>query len=312
VAVHLSEWRDAQRLLAAIAAAVLVHVGLYFGIPFLTSLDTAPLPDYGPIVVTLEEPLAAVEPPPRPPAPVPRPTPAPAARPALAPAVRPAPAPGPAASAAAAPKLAVDAGAARAPARAPGASAFQQSGATTGTSAGPLTDVRASPPKVDVPVQPSAPAYGSGLQRKGEAVIVSERQTAGSTGALDIPKLDQSPAAAPTGGTGTAAATGSGTSAGAAGDIEWENPDAAKGREPRSNPQVELSDEVRKQSLLPPEVTVVITVDENGVVSSAAMVRTSGIRAFDNACIAAVYRVRFSAAPGAAPITGRWTFRIVR
>jgi TonB family protein len=311
VAVHLSEWRDAQRLLAAIAAAVLVHVGLYFGIPFLTSLDTAPLPDYGPIVVTLEEPLAAVEPPPRPPAPVPRPTPAPAARPAPAPAVRPAPAPGPAASAAAAPKLAVDAGAARAPARAPGASAFQQSGATTGTSAGAATaSIVAGPPPVTLPAgRPSA--SGSGEQRSGEAVLLTGRSAAGS-GTIDIPKLDQSLAAAPTGGTGTAAATGSGTSAGAAGDIEWENPDAAKGREPRSNPQVELSDEVRKQSLLPPEVTVVITVDENGVVSSAAMVRTSGIRAFDNACIAAVYRVRFSAAPGAAPITGRWTFRIVR
>ena len=59
-------------------------------------------------------------------------------------------------------------------------------------------------------------------------------------------------------------------------------------------------------------MTVLITVDADGVVSTASMAKTSGIIEVDEACLAAVRRVRFPAAPGAAPISGRWTFRIKR
>ena len=61
--MQLSERRDTQRMAAAVFAAVLVHAGLFVGIPYLTSLDTAPLPDYGPVVVRVEMPEAVLEPP---------------------------------------------------------------------------------------------------------------------------------------------------------------------------------------------------------------------------------------------------------
>jgi len=311
--VQVSERRDAQRLAVALAAAVVVHVGLYFAVPFLASLDTGPLPDYGPIVVTLEEPAAALESPPPMEAPkptpapqqelAPPPVPAPAAKPAPAPAIRTAPA-----TAAAAPKLAVDAGAAPVATRAPSASAFRQSGAATGTSAGKATaSIVPGPPPVTLPAVGST-TPGSGEQRSGEGVLLSGRPAAGS-GTLDTRKLDSS-LASPAAGTAAAATRTSGSATGPV--IAWDNPSAAKGRDPRSDPVVELTDAVRKQSLLPPEVTVVITVDADGLVSSAAMAPSSGYREVDNACIEAVRRVKFTAAPGAAPITGRWTFRIVR
>ena len=69
---------------------------------------------------------------------------------------------------------------------------------------------------------------------------------------------------------------------------------------------------MRRQSLLPPEVTVIITVDADGLVSAATMAPSSGIIEVDEACIRAVRRVKFTPSKGAAPITGRWTFRIVR
>ena len=308
--MQISDRRDAQRLLAAVAAAIVVHVGLYFAVPFLTSLDTAPLPDYGPIVVTLEEPVTEVEPPKPPPVTTPKPTPAPATKPAPAPAARPAPAAAPAAPAAAAPKLAVDAGAARAPTRAPGSSAFRQAGTTTGTSAGAAKEsIVSGPPPVTLPAVGST-TPGSGEQRSGEAVQLSGRPAAGS-GKIDISKVD-SALAGPAGGT-TAPAPAAARTSGTAGPvIAWENPSAAKGRDPRSDPVVELSDAVRKQSLLPPEVTVIITVNADGLVSAATMEPSSGYIEVDKACIEAVRRVKFTAAPGAAPITGRWTFRIVR
>jgi len=307
--VQLSERRDARRLAVALAAAVVVHVGLYFGIPFLASLDTGPLPDYGPIVVTLEDFTDLVEPPPPvevpKPTPAPQPVPAPAVKPAPAPAVRPAPAP-----TGAAPRLAVDAGAAPVASRAPGGSAFRQSGAAAAASAGEASaSIVPGPPPVTLPAVGST-TPGGGEQRSGEAVLLSGRPAAG-TGTLDTRKLDSS-LAGPTGGTTAAAPTAARTSGTAGPAIAWDNPVAAKGRDPRSDPVVELSDAVRKQSLLPPEVTVIITVDADGLVSTATMAPSSGYIEVDKACIEAVRRVRFTAAPGAAPITGRWTFRIVR
>jgi TonB family protein len=268
--VLISERRDARRLLVAVAAAILVHVGLFFFIPFLTSLDTAPLPDYGPIVVRLEEPEVAIEPP------------------ARVPEVKP---------------------------RAPGTSAFREVGATTGTSAGAASEsiVSGPPPVILLPVG-SSKTTGTGEQHSGEAVLLSGQTPAGSRGSLDTRKLDTSLAsAATTGTTGSGVATGRIPGTALAGPaIAWDNPGAAKGRDPRSDPQVKLSDSIRKQSLLPPEVTVVITVDADGVVSSAVMSPSSGNIEVDEACIVAVRRVSFPAAPGAAPITGRWTFRIIR
>ena len=115
----------------AVSAAIVVHVGLIFVIPYLTSLDTAPLPDYGPIKVTLEEPTASTARAARAPAEdraAPSPTPAERTTPATAPEDR-----------AGRPRR-------RLPQRPPhrrrlvaprqGASSFRQSGATTGTSAG--------------------------------------------------------------------------------------------------------------------------------------------------------------------------------
>jgi TonB family protein len=305
--VQIVERRDAQRLTVAVAAAVLVHVGLFFGIPFLTSLDTAPLPDYGPIVITLEEPAASFEPPAPAPAPAPVPQQAPEPKQAPQPAAQPAPAP---AAVAAAPKAVIDAGAAPVPKRAPGTPAFRQAGAATGTSAGAASaSVVSGPPPVTFPAVGPSAAPGTGEQRSGEAVATGAKP-AGSGGSLDTRKLETSLAGA-SGSTapnvgGPAAQAPSGTG------ITWENPGAAKDRKPLSDPQVVLSDRVKEQALLPPEVTVYITVDADGVVSSATMAKASGYAEVDGACITAVRRVRFPAALGAAPIKGWWTFRIKR
>jgi hypothetical protein len=132
--VSLSERRDARRLAAAVTAAILVHAGLFVAIPYLTSLDTSPLPDYGPVIVRVELPEAILEPElPAAPVAAPEPQPAPAAKPAPAPAAKPVVrTPAPAAKPAPAPAAVAPA----APTRTAGTSAFRQSGATTGVSAG--------------------------------------------------------------------------------------------------------------------------------------------------------------------------------
>jgi TonB family protein len=310
--VQISERRDARRLIVALAAAIVVHVALYFGIPFLTSLDTAPLPDYGPIVVTLEEPAAAVEPlAPRPapapepiPEPTPEPTPVAAARPAPAPVARPAPGPAPAAGAA--PKLAVDAGAVTAARRTPGTSSFTQSGPATGISKGAAAEsIVSGPPPVILPAVGST-TPGSGEQRSGQAVTLSGRPATGS-GTLDTRKLDSSLAQAGTsGGTSAAAASGTSTSR-AASDIEWENPDAAKGRELLSAPLPRLPDWVKEQGL-DLEVRIAFTVNAEGLVTAAQVAQGSGYPDVDDACLVALRNYRFSTAAGAKALKGSRAF----
>jgi TonB family protein len=299
--VQISEQRDARRLAVAVAAAILVHVGLFFGIPFLTSLDTAPLPDYGPIVVTLEEPAAAFEPP----APQPAPSPAPAVTPAPQPAAQPAQAPKPATTpAATAPAPAT-------PRRASGTSAFRQAGAATGTSAGSAPEsIVSGPPPVTLPAVGSSATAGAGEQRAGEAVTLAGVHATASSGSLDTRKLDSSLARTGTSGApGAAAASGSGTgTAAAAADIEWENPAAAKGRELVSAPLPRLPVWVKELGL-DLEVRIAFSVNAEGLVTSPRVVQGSGYPDVDDACLAALRQYRFSTATGAAAIKGSRTFR---
>jgi TonB family protein len=320
--VLISERRDAQRLLAAIAAAVVVHVGLVFGIPFLTSLDTAPLPDYGPIVVRLEEPAVALEPPALQPAPEVKPAPAPEAKPKPAvPATAKPAAPATAKPAVpAAPKTATAAPAAPAASRAPG-SAFKQAGATTGTSAGAASaSIVSGPPPVVLPAVGSSATAGTGEQRSGEAVVLTGRPAAGSGGSLESAKakLDMSLAGATatgkpgTGTTGAAAASGSGTgTASVTADIEWENPGAAKGRQLVSAPLPRLPDLVKElgRDL---EVRIAFSVNADGLVTLPRVLQGSGYTSVDDACLAALRQYRFSTAVGAAAIKGWRTFRITQ
>lgn len=301
--MQISERRDAQRLAVALAAAILVHAGLYFGIPFLTSLDTAPLPDYGPIVVTLEEPAGAVEPP----TPVPSPSPAP--RPTVAPKASPAPTATPK-PAAAKPATATATTAAPTTGRAPGASAFRQAGATTGTSTGSASEsIVSGPPPVTLPaVGTSTP--GGGEQRSGEAVLLSGKPS-GSGTSLDTGKLDSSLArAGTTGGTGTTAVTagGAGTGTAAVAEIEWEDPDAAKGRQLLSAPLPSLPDWVKEQGL-DLEVRVAFSVSPEGLVTSARVTQTSGYSDVDAACLEALRKYRFSTSAGASILRGSRIFR---
>lgn len=303
--MQISERRDAQRLALALVAAILVHAGLYFGIPFLTSLDTAPLPDYGPIVVTLEEPAGAVEPPapvPTPP-PAPRPTPAPKASPAL-PAVPPKPAETKPATAAAATTAAPATG------RAPGTSAFRQAGATTGTSTGSASaSIVSGPPPVTLPaVGTTAP--GAAEQRSGEAVLLSGKPPASGT-SLDTGVLDASLARAGTaGGTSTTAvsAGGTGTDRAAAAEIEWEDPDAAKGRQLLSAPLPRLPDWVKEQGF-DLEVRIDFSVSADGLVTDARVRIGSGYADVDAACLEALQKYRFSSSAGASTLKGSRIFR---
>ncbi|MCX7029662.1 MAG: TonB family protein [Spirochaetes bacterium] len=312
--MQLSERRDARRLLAAIAAAVVVHVGLFFGIPFLTSLDTAPLPDYGPIVVRLEEPQAALELP----KPAPEVKPAPSVRPSPVATAKPTPAaPATAKPAApAAPKPATAAPAAPATTRAPGTSPFRQAGATTGTSAGAASEsVVSGPPPVVLPAVGSSATTGTGEQRSGEAVVLTGRSAAGSGGSLESAKakLDKSLAGATaTGKPGTAAASGGGTGVtAAAADIEWENPGAAKGRGLLSAPLPRLPDWVKELGL-DLEVRITFSVNADGLVTSPQVVHSSSNPSVDDACLLALRHYQFSKAVGAVAIKGSRTFRITQ
>jgi TonB family protein len=297
--VQTAERRDARRLAVAVLAAILVHAGLVFAIPFLAGLDTAPLPDYGPIVVTLEEP-AAIE------MPAPRPSPKPA--PTEKPAAKPVPTAKPAATAAGQPATASTA--APATTRTPGTSAFRQTGATTGTSAGAASEsIVTGPPPVTLPAVGST-TPGSGEQTSGEAVLLTGKPPAGSGGSLDTGKLDTSLArAGTTGGTGTAAASGGGTaSSSAATSIEWENPDAAKGRALLSAPLPRLPDWVKDLGL-DLEVRIAFSVTADGLVTSPKVVQGSGYPDIDDACLAALRQYRFSTAAGAKALKGSQTFR---
>jgi TonB family protein len=305
--VQIAERRDVRRLAVAVAAAILVHVGLIFAIPFLTSLDTAPLPDYGPIVVTLEDLLPALEPPPPPPKPVIAPAPKPVpAKPA--PAVKPAPA------APTTTKAATAAPAASTPTRAPGTSAFRQSGATTGTSAGPApASVAPGPPPVTLPPARGSTTPGSGEQRSGEAVATGAKP-AGSGGSLkaEIAKVDSSIArAAPTGSTGAAPAASGATGGTAAtgANIEWEDPDAAKGRELLSWPEVRLPDTVKRTGFVL-QVRVAFSVNADGLVTSPRVVQGSGYPDVDAACLDALKKAKFTPAKGAVELNGSRTIRI--
>jgi TonB family protein len=308
--VQTAERRDARRLAAAVAAAILVHVGLIFGIPFLTSLDTAPLPDYGPIVVTLEGPATAFEPPEPEPAEVVKPAPAP--QPAPVPRQTPAPKPAPAAST---PTATAAAAAPATPRPAPGTPAFRQAGAATGTSAGSASEsIVSGPPPVILPAVGSSTTPGSGEQRSGVALPATPGAHAtASSGALDTRRLDQSLAAAGTGGSTTStAATGGRTGTAAAGaDIEWENPEAAKGRQLVSAPLPRLPDSVKElgRDL---EVRIAFSVNAEGLVTSVQVVQGSGSPDVDAACLAALRQYRFSAATGAAAIRGARTFRVTQ
>jgi len=295
--VQISERRDARRLVVAVAAAILVHVGLFFGIPFLTSLDTAPLPDYGPIVVTLEEPRAALETPKPPPAP--KPSPAPRPEPAAsAAAAKPAASPSPAKPAASAPSAT-----AAAPRRGP---SFRQAGATTGTSAGAVDEsIVSGPPPVTLPAARSTVPV-SGEQRSGEAAQ-SGPTTAGSGGSLKsaTAKLDTSLAGVSRAGTtGAAAASGGGTGTSAASsNIKWEDPSAAKGRKPTFEPETLWPAWVKDSGVLL-EVRIQFSVNAYGLVTPLKRVQGSGYADVDDACMTAMRKYKFTAAIGAADIRG--------
>jgi TonB family protein len=306
--VQTAERRDAYRLGAAVAAAILVHAGLVFAIPFLTSLDTASLPDYGPIVVTLEEPLPALEPPAPPPEPeiAPAPKPEPAAPVAAAkPAPAPTPVPAKPATAAAAPATTAEVP------RAPHQS-FTKAGGLTGTSAGPATEP-ANRPNIVLPRDLNTrSAPGSGEQHGGDAVATSAKP-AGSGSSLKsaTEKLDKSLAgAATTGTTGAAAASMSGSAAARGiGDIVWDNPEAARDRKLLAWPDPRLPETVKRAGLVL-TVRVEFSVDANGLVTSRKVVEGSGDPEFDAACFEALGGVKFSSSAGARVITGQRTIRI--
>ena len=297
--MQLSEHRDMRRMAAAVFAAVLVHAGLFVAIPYLTSLDTAPLPDYGPVVVRVEMPEAVIEPPP--PVAVPEPQPAPVAKPA--------PAPKPAAKAAPAAKATPTAPTAAAPAvttRAAG-SAFRQAGAAAGVSTGAAeASVTTGPPPITLPaVGTTTP--GAGEQRSGVGESLTARPTGG---ALDTGKLDKSLAGAATGGaTGAAgpggAAAATGTKPGPGSNIVWEDPAAAGDRgyvtKPKVVPPTSAIDFVY-------EVRVSFVVNAAGLVTSAKVTQGSGRTDVDNACVVAMKKAKFTSAPGSPDIKGMQLF----
>jgi TonB family protein len=289
-------------MLAAVSAAILVHVGLIFAIPFLTSLDTAPLPDYGPIIVTLEEPEAVLEPPA--PKVVPA-VPAAAARAAPAPTAKPTPAAAPSAAQplATAPEPA--------PRRAPGTSAFRQSGTITGTSAGTAAaQVVSAPPPVTLPaVGTTAP--GSGQQRGGEGATLSGKP-AGSGGSLTpaIAKVDTALAGAP-GSSATAPTSGGAADRAASGaGIAWENPSAAKGRRAISVQDVPWPTWVKESGQVL-EVRIEFSVDAAGMVTSATVLQGSGYTDVDDACRKAMLKYKFTPSQGAPVIRGVALFTTV-
>ena len=306
--MSLSERRDARRLGAAVVAAILVHAGLFVAVPYLTSLDTSPLPDYGPVVVHVELPQAMLEPVPQPePAPQPaaKPVATPAAKPAATPAAKPAVrTPAPAAAPAPAP-----------PTRSPGTSSFRQAGAATGTSAGTAdASIVSGPPPVTLPaVGTTTP--GAGEQRSGEAVSLSSRP-AGGTGTVDTRKLDQSLAGAGTaatsaGASGATTGAGTGKPASPSGStIAWKNPDAAKGRTAIRVPDVAWPAWVKGSG---EELTVRIefSVNAEGLVFSAQVLESSGRGDLDKACREAMLKYGFTPAPGAAAIQGVAVFSTV-
>ncbi len=295
--MSLSERHDARRMAAAVVAAILVHAGLFVAIPYLTSLDTAPLPDYGPVVVRVELPEAVLEPEPATPLPEPRAEPQPApAKPAAKPAVR---TPAPAA------KATPPASTAAAPTRAAGTSAFSQSGAAVGVSAGTAeTSIAPGPPPVTLPAVGTTTS-GSGEQRSGEAVPLTSRPAGGT---IDTRKLAQSLASASAGGTTGAAGTGgtaTGGKPGAGASIEWEDAAAAKGREYVVAPKVVLPASALDFLY---EVRIAFAVNAEGLVTSARVLQGSGRTDVDNACLVAMRQARFTAAPGAAEIRGTQVF----
>lgn len=317
--MDLRDRRDARRLAVAVAAAVAVHAGLLVVVPLLTSLDTAPLPDYGPVIVRVELPAAVIEPQPAPaaasepapaaatPAPTPPRTvakPVPAAKPAT-------PAPKPATTAAAAPKPATTTAQADAPARAPGTSAFRQSGAATGVSAGTVdASVTAGPPPVALPPAGVSTA-GGGEQRSGEAVALSGRPT-GGTGTIDTStkKLDTALAASggTTGGSGSTApgtATPGATTRAGSPTLIWDNATAAAGREWRVAPKPTVPSRLRDFVY---EVRIAFTANADGVVTTARVKLGSGDPELDEACRAAVLKARITSAPGAPLVSGTQVF----
>jgi TonB family protein len=300
--VQLSERRDARRLGSAIVVAIIVHAGLFVAIPYLTSLDTAPLPDYGPVVIRVELPEAVLEPPP----PVAKPL--SASQPAVKAAAKPAPAPKPAAKPAAklapVPKTAPSASTTAAPARAAGGSSFRQAGAAAGVSAGAAAaSIVSGPPPVVLP-----PAGQASEQRAG----VGESLTTHSTGGtLDKGKLDQSLAAAAAGGaTGAAGTSGStaaatGAKPGPGASLVWEDSAAGQGREYVKLPKVDLP---KTAMDLVYEVHIEFTVNADGLVTPIKVVRSSGHTDVDKACLDAMRGARFSSARGAPDIKGTQIF----
>ncbi len=309
--MQLSERRDARRLFAAVLAAILVHVGLIFAIPFLTSLDTAPLPDYGPIVVTLEEPEAAFR----------------AARTrTVAEAV---PGPHPSAHGAAGPDREAgtdrEAGAGsyerqrrprqhRPPSRRrPGhghivvPAVGRGSGHLGGN--GLRVDRLGAAARCPAGRRLDDPGHGRAAFGRGRAAQREARPGIGGNArheeARFVPRTHRNGRS-----DGGCRGVGHGTgTAAAAAEIVWDEPDAAKGRGLLSWPDVRLPDTVGKTGLVL-EVKVAFSVNADGLVTSARVEHGSGYPDVDAACLEALRQARFTRAKAATELNGSRTIRI--
>jgi TonB family protein len=325
--------RDVERLAIAVAAAVLLHAGVYFAVPAIVRLQARER-TYGPVTIHLElsSPLAVVEPLPPPQtvslpeevarseAAVPEPQPAP-----VRPVAKATPKPAPAApairarpterAAAAVQQLAADP---NAPITRRSGPAFQQVGPRTGNSA---VEAPVPGPEPTLPVTPRSTTPTSptaGQQRSGTAVDVGGRT---SSAPLDssLQKLDKSLSTA---GTAAGSSTGSSTSGTPGGSapaatavgtgspgITWEQPAAGRDRALVSAPLPKLPAWVSEQGLTL-TVRVSFTVAAEGNITQARIAQGSGYSDVDAAVLDAVMKWRFSPEPGAAAIRGSVPYTI--
>jgi TonB family protein len=162
------------------------------------------------------------------------------------------------------------------------------------------------------------------VQRGGEGVLVTGQTGKGSSGNLDLSRLDkaiagsgtgggagaakgsagsgQSGSGSGSGGTGTGVDGGTGTGSGGY-SVVWDQPEASKGRKLVSAAKPKLPPWVSAQGLSL-SVTVSFTLTADGVVKGVKVSPSSGYADVDNAIADAIRNWRFTTAKGAPDIKG--------
>ena len=218
---------------------------------------------------------------------------------------------------------------------------FQTGGARTGV-AESLPPVQSSEPQPTVTVGQkgkttgAGPTSGSGsTQRSGQGVLVTGSTGKTGSDSLDLSQLDKAMTGSGTGSRGSAAGGGSGTAssgsrtgtggtgsggtgtgsggagggagAGGAGSggysVEWDQPDASKGRILLNHPGPKIPAWVSAQGLTL-SVRVAFTLLPDGVVSTVSVQNSTGYADVDSSVVDAIRHWRFSAAKGGGAVKG--------